>query len=77
MEQQNVDIQNTSGPKSVKNPKKDDGKGSLIWGVILITLGVIFLLERYTNIHFRDLWPIVLIVAGLLLLRNSYIKPKE
>jgi len=76
MEQQNIENQNV--PKGQKSFKKDDGKGSLIGGVILITLGVIFLLDRFIpRIDFGDLWPLILIVAGALLLRNAYTKPNE
>jgi hypothetical protein len=73
-QQQNFENQNV--PQGQKGHKKDDGKGSLIGGVILITLGVIFLLDRFIpRIDFGDLWPLILVVAGILLLRNAYVKP--
>ena len=56
--------------------KKDDG--SLIAGLILITLGVIFLVIRYfPRIDFSDLWPVILIVVGIVLLRNAFIGNKK
>ena len=56
--------------------KKDDG--SLIAGLILITLGVIFLVIRYfPRIDFSDLWPVILIVVGIVLLRNAFISNKK
>lgn len=62
-----------------KNPhfkKKDDG--SLIAGLILITLGVIFLIIRYVpRIDFGDLWPLILIVIGIVLLRNAFVGRKQ
>lgn len=76
MEQQNVDNQNMAGPKNAQ--KKDDGKGSLIGGVILITLGIIFLLAiHFDNFNFRDWWPVILIIIGIFVLRNSFLKPKK
>lgn len=45
--------------------------GNLIFGAILIVLGVIALLERYTDISFRDVWPLLLIGFGAwLILRD-------
>ncbi len=57
---------------------KGKNDGSLIAGLILISLGAIFLIVRFIpRIDFGDLWPIILIVAGIALLRSSYIKPKK
>lgn len=59
-----------------KFKKKDDG--SLIAGLILITLGVIFLVIRYVpRIDFGDLWPVILIVIGIVLLRNAFVSKKQ
>jgi len=56
--------------------KKDDG--SLIAGLILITLGVIFLVIRYVpRIDFGDLWPVILIVIGIVLLRNAFVSRRR
>ncbi|MGH9700064.1 MAG: LiaI-LiaF-like domain-containing protein [Candidatus Acidiferrales bacterium] len=38
---------------------------------MLITVGVIFLLAEYSRFDFRDLWPFLLIVAGLILVAQS------
>ena len=35
--------------------------------MILVTLGVLFLLDEYLRIPFDDTWPALLIVIGLLL----------
>ena len=74
MEQEklNVETQPSTGEK------KDHGKGSLIGGIILITLGVLFLIEKFfPRLDFGDLWPIILIVAGILILKNSFSNPKN
>ncbi len=42
---------------------------TLITGVIMITLGVLFLVDRYfPQIDFGDLWPFILIVVGVLII---------
>jgi len=42
---------------------------SLITGVIMVTLGVLFLVDRYfPEIDFGDLWPFILIVVGILII---------
>lgn len=38
----------------------------LTGGVILVTLGVLFLLDNYHLLPFDDTWPVLLIVVGLL-----------
>jgi len=56
--------------------KKHDG--NLIAGIILITLGAMFLISRFIpRIDFGDLWPVLLIVAGVLIMKNSFAKPKN
>ncbi len=38
----------------------------LVWGVILITLGVIFLIQNFLHIDvLRYFWPFVLIALGI------------
>jgi hypothetical protein len=43
----------------------------LMGPLMLITLGVIFLLGRFTSYGFIRLWPLILIVAGVLLWLQS------
>jgi len=43
----------------------------LIGPIMLITFGVIFLIGEYTRYGFSDLWPILLIVGGILALVQS------
>lgn len=63
-------------PNDPKYKKKDEG--SLIAGLILITLGVIFLVIRYfPRIDFGDLWPVILIIVGIVLLRNAFMSKKQ
>jgi hypothetical protein len=37
----------------------------LMGPVVLITVGVIFLIGEYTRYSFADLWPVLLIVVGI------------
>ena len=39
--------------------------------VILITIGVLFAFDRYTEFHFSQTWPVLLIVVGLLKLAGG------
>jgi phage shock protein C len=70
---------NQNEPFQTNDPrykKKDDG--SLIAGLILIVLGIIFLVIRYfPRIDFGDLWPVILIVIGIVLLRNAFVAKKQ
>ena len=58
-----------------QKPQKNDGN---LWGgLILITLGVIFLIDRFVpRIDFGDLWPLILIVVGVILISKNYPKFK-
>ena len=47
---------------------------SLIGGAVLILLGVLFLIDRYFDIDFGDLWPFILIAIGLWLIFRDRIK---
>jgi hypothetical protein len=39
--------------------------------LMLITIGAIFLLGRFTSVGFEELWPVILVVAGVVLLLQS------
>lgn len=47
---------------------------SLIGGAVLILLGILFLIDRYFDIDFGDLWPFILIAIGLWLIFRDRIK---
>jgi phage shock protein C len=47
--------------------------GALIVGLILIAVGALFLIDRVIpNIHFRDFWPVIIVIAGLALIFSSF-----
>jgi phage shock protein C len=66
----------TNSPTSSPLPQtKERNKGSLIGGMVLITLGALFLAdELIPQINFGDLWPVILIVIGVGLLFNAITK---
>ena len=57
------------------NFNHNKNQGNLIAGIILISVGVIFLIDRFVpQINFGDFWPLVLVIAGVALIRSSYVK---
>ena len=47
--------------------------GGLIAGLIMISIGLIFLADRFLpRINFGDLWPIILLVVGIVLIKSGY-----
>ena len=47
-------------------------RSGLTGPVMMVTVGTLFLIANYTRFDFHDLWPIILIVlGGLMLLRPS------
>lgn len=43
----------------------------LMGPLMLITIGTIFLLGRFTSVGFEELWPVILVVAGVVLYLQS------
>ena len=43
----------------------------LMGPIVLITIGVIFLVGEYTRYSFGELWPLLLIVPGIVMLAQS------
>ncbi len=67
--QEGDEAENQFSPKNFK-PRND---GGLIVGIVLITLGGIFLIARLVPyIDFRDIWPVILIVVGLVIIAGTF-----
>lgn len=49
---------------------RTDGSG-VVGGILLITIGTLFLIDRYFDVDFGKLWPVILIAIGLGLLIRS------
>jgi phage shock protein PspC (stress-responsive transcriptional regulator) len=61
-----------------ESKKRQKNDGNLWGGLILITLGGIFLIDRFVpRIDFGDLWPLILIVVGVILITKNYQQPKQ
>lgn len=75
------EAQNTgaeSGEVKPTNVKHSSGNGRLFFGVILILFGILFLVDRFfPYFDFMDLFPVLLIGLGLLLLINSVRNKQE
>jgi hypothetical protein len=55
--------------------EKDDRRGMVIGGLIVLGLGVIFLLSNLCIIpHFGEMWPLILVVIGIALLVGAMMK---
>lgn len=68
----------TQASQPTFSPEKSSNRNGLIGGVLLISLGLIFLANRFlTNINFSDLWPLVLVVLGGVLIATSFAERKN
>ncbi|MDO9255020.1 MAG: PspC domain-containing protein [Bacteroidales bacterium] len=66
----------TSNPFEI--PVKPENRNGLIGGIVLISLGMIFLANRFIpNINFHDLWPLALVVLGGVLIATSLAEQKN
>ena len=50
---------------SVKAKDNRDGIGHIVWGMILLMLGIMMLLYQYDLFRWEEMWPLLIIVAGL------------
>jgi len=64
------------------NPQSQGLMRAITGPVILITVGVLFLVDRFVGVGFGQTWPVLLIVIGLLKLlggrrprRDAYFTP--
>ncbi len=72
MTDENQETQPNPPVDEKENLNRKKNNGNMIAGLILITLGTLFLMSNYIpQIDFSDLWPVVLIVIGIVLLGGS------
>ena len=57
-------------------PRKRD-RGSLIGGLVLIVMGLLFLADNFYDIRFSDFWPLILVAIGAGLLWRSREEGKQ
>jgi phage shock protein C len=52
--------------------RRERNTGGLIGGLVLITLGSLFLIDRFVpDIDFGDMWPVLLVVIGAVLIATN------
>jgi phage shock protein PspC (stress-responsive transcriptional regulator) len=53
-------------------PKKDEKRGSVVGGMVLLVLGLLFLANNFLpDFHFEDWWPLILVAIGAGLLYKA------
>lgn len=57
----------------IEKEKKMKG-GAFAGGVLLIVLGVLFLLQEFVGLSFEKLWPVIIILVGVLLVFRGFYK---
>jgi phage shock protein C len=62
----------------VREQSKDSGRGHMVGGAILVAVGLMFLLDRFSWVfhwprwlHFGNLWPLILVAIGVAMLMRS------
>ena len=61
---------------STGTTRSSNAQGGLIFGLLLILLGGMFLLQNFTAINLSRFWPVILIVLGLALLGTQFRRPQ-
>lgn len=73
-----VDSAPTAQAENVKEVKyKDNKTRGITGGLILIVIGVIFLVNIFTDFAFRDLWPILVITLGVIIVVSGFANKKS
>jgi phage shock protein PspC (stress-responsive transcriptional regulator) len=58
--------------------REKSNRGGLIGGLVLITLGAIFLADKLIpRINFGDIWPLILVVVGAVLIATNFSDKKK
>jgi hypothetical protein len=56
-------------PSADRIERKSEATGSLVSGIVLIVIGVLFLIDRFSGIEFGDVirtwWPLTLVAVGV------------
>jgi phage shock protein C len=62
----------------VREQARDSGRGHMIGGAILVVVGLMFLLDRFSWVfhwphwlRFGNLWPLILVAVGMAMLMRS------
>lgn len=63
--------------RPMRHHRAGSGNGTLIFGLILIGVGAWFLARQYLDINMDRLWPVGLVLLGVLLLVVSLRRPQK
>ena len=65
-------VNDTNKINEMEDQKRQKNDGNLWGGLILIALGAMFLIDRFVpHVDFGDLWPLILVVIGVILISKS------
>jgi phage shock protein C len=73
------DSASTPEPEIISDTKSLKGKrsGAITGGLILIVIGILFLINIFTNLRFRDFWPIIVITLGVIIVISGFVNKKK
>lgn len=57
--------------------KLNEYSGSLVAGLVLIVIGLVFFLDNYISIDFDVIWPLAIIAIGVILMINAISKKSK
>lgn len=60
-----------SKKRTVKSVTRREGNNPTVWAWILIFLGAVFLMQNLTGIDIGKIWPVLLIIIGVYILRKE------
>jgi phage shock protein PspC (stress-responsive transcriptional regulator) len=59
-------------PPPPEPPKREEKRGSIVGGMVLLVLGLLFLANNFLpDFHFEDWWPLILVAIGAGLLYKA------
>jgi phage shock protein PspC (stress-responsive transcriptional regulator) len=73
------DVPPVSDPQiSAEPPKtKEKKNGAITGGLILIALGILFLINIFTELSFKDIWPIIVITLGVIIVISGFVNKRS
>ncbi len=73
MDEYEVEEMPSSGDTFLSGMDENAKNGALWGGVLLIAIGVLFLIDKLIPaIRFSDIWPVILIAVGVIMVYNAY-----
>ncbi len=57
-------------------PRVDAGNAAIVFGAVLVLLGSWFLVDRYVNIDWQLVWPVLVIVLGVVVILGA-LRPRR